>query len=1146
MKMNSPSFVHLDVNTQYSLGRSIIRQDQLIDACIDMNMPAFGVTDHNNLFSAYKLYKSSQKKGIKYIIGSTVTILDQKERTKSKLLLLCENEIGYKHLCALITQSYTQGLDREEPLIDKQWLKDCTDGLIAISSYESGYFQQYKSIDESLNLENITSLQALFPDRLFISISRMGIPNEEKLNQTMIELSTKFNIPIVAVNNPIFIEKDDFLSLDARVCIDQGTILDDQRRAKDYTPQQYFKSSDEMADLFSDIPEAISNTIAIAEMCNFGFENTEHVLPDFETPKDSSIDEYLEKQANDGLKKILSNGVENPNPYQKRLDDEIEIIKRTGFAGYFLIVADFVQWSREKNIPVGPGRGSGPGSLVAYTLGITDIDPIEHDLIFERFLNPERISMPDFDIDFCVNGRDRVIDYVNEKYGDEKVSQIITYGTLSARAVVRDVGRILGYPYGMVDRVAKMIPFEIGITLNDALKKSNELAEIYEQDNDIQSIIDLSLKLEGLVRNAGTHAGGVVIAPSNLSDFMPLFKVDDEEGTVTQFDKDDAESIGLIKFDFLGLKTLTVIQNTVDLINFSSESLMDIKKISLEDQTTFSLLSSARTIGIFQLESPGMRDLIERMQPSRFEDIIALVALFRPGPLQSGMVDDFIERKKGGDTKIIDYLHPSLEPILRPTYGVIVYQEQVMQIAQKLSNYTQGSADILRKAMGKKIPEEMAKQKDVFIQGAIENNIAEGSARRIFELIEKFAGYGFNKSHSVSYALIAYQTAYLKAHYPTEFFAASLTYDMENTDKLIRIKEDCEAFEIEVKPPCVNHSAYEFSVWKKDEIRYALGAIKGIGRSISEAIYKERKQNGEFKSIFDFCSRLSSEKPSKRTLEALVKSGAMDTFGENRSTLLKSIQIALSYSNKLNLEQTAGQTNLFYSESDEEQNLPDLIRAKELKIDEKLGFEYSTLGFYFSGHPFDAYRNDCKHFTRYNISALKRMLDSKKREGYGNNNSLIDLAGLVSEVKRRGNNLAFKIDDGTAMIEGIVFGEKMESLKGNIVNNQLLFLRGKLRFDSYADMWQLVIEEVSLLEELISNKAKKLVIRCDPNFNPKKLQKTLKSHTPGSCSVQLNYLSDVNQTKMRLGDEWKVNPTKQLRETLADELGIDNFQFISS
>jgi len=1146
MKMSSPSFVHLDVNTQYSLGRSIIRQDQLIDACIDMNMPAFGVTDHNNLFSAYKLYKSSQKKGIKYIIGSTVTILDQKERTKSKLLLLCENEIGYKHLCALITQSYTQGLDREEPLIDKQWLKDCTDGLIAISSYESGYFQQYKSIDESLNLEKITSLQALFPDRLFISISRMGIPNEEKLNQTMIELSTKFNIPIVAVNNPIFIEKDDFLSLDARVCIDQGTILDDQRRAKDYTPQQYFKSPDEMANLFSDIPEALSNTIAIAEMCNFGFENTEHVLPDFETPKDSSIDEYLEKQANDGLKKILSNGVENPNPYQKRLDDEIEIIKRTGFAGYFLIVADFVQWSREKNIPVGPGRGSGPGSLVAYTLGITDIDPIEHDLIFERFLNPERISMPDFDIDFCVNGRDRVIDYVNEKYGDEKVSQIITYGTLSARAVVRDVGRILGYPYGMVDRVAKMIPFEIGITLNDALKKSNELAERYEEDNDIQSIIDLSLKLEGLVRNAGTHAGGVVIAPSNLSDFMPLFKVDDEEGTVTQFDKDDAESIGLIKFDFLGLKTLTVIQNTVDLINLSSESLMDIKKISLEDQTTFSLLSSARTIGIFQLESPGMRDLIERMQPSRFEDIIALVALFRPGPLQSGMVDDFIERKKGGDTKIIDYLHPSLEPILRPTYGVIVYQEQVMQIAQKLSNYTQGSADILRKAMGKKIPEEMAKQKDVFIQGAIENNIAEGSARRIFELIEKFAGYGFNKSHSVSYALIAYQTAYLKAHYPTEFFAASLTYDMENTDKLIRIKEDCEAFEIEVKPPCVNHSAYEFSVWKKDEIRYALGAIKGIGRSISEAIYKERKQNGEFKSIFDFCSRLSSEKPSKRTLEALVKSGAMDTFGENRSTLLKSIQIALSYSNKLNLEQTAGQTNLFYSESDEEQNLPDLIRAKELKIDEKLGFEYSTLGFYFSGHPFDAYRNDCKHFTRYNISALKRMLDSKKREGYGNNNSLIDLAGLVSEVKRRGNNLAFKIDDGTAMIEGIVFGEKMESLKGSIVNNQLLFLRGKLRFDSYADMWQLVIEEVSLLEELISNKAKKLVIRCDPNFNPKKLQKILKSHTPGSCSVQLNYLSDVNQTKMRLGDEWKVNPTKQLRETLADELGIDNFQFISS
>ena len=1144
--MSNPSFVHLDVNTEYTLGRSTIRQDQLMNACIEMDMRAFAVTEHNNLFSAYKLYKSSQKNGIKYIVGSTVTIVDKKERTKSKLSLLCENEIGYKNLCALITQSYTKGLKNNEPVIDLKWLDGQTEGLIAISSYNSGYFQQSKSSDLTISSEKVIILKNLFPERLFVSISRMGIPNEEKINQSMIDLSSKCNIPIVAVNNPIFIEKDDFISLDARVCIDKGMILDDERRTKDYTSEQYLKSPAEMADLFADIPEALSNTVVIAEMCNFGFGNTDHVLPDFKTPEEYSIDEYLEQESKKGLQKILSDNVENHSTYKKRLNDEIKIIKKTGFAGYFLIVADFVKWSRDQNIPVGPGRGSGPGSLVAYSLGITDIDPIEHDLIFERFLNPERISMPDFDIDFCVNGRDRVIDYVNQKYGDEKVSQIITYGTLSARAVVRDVGRILGYPYGMVDRVAKMIPFEIGITLNDALKKSNELAEKYEEDDDVQAILDLSLKLEGLVRNAGTHAGGVVIAPSNLSDFMPLFKVDDDEGTVTQFDKDDAESIGLIKFDFLGLKTLTVIQNTVELINFSADSPMNIKDISLEDQVTYKLLSSARTIGIFQLESPGMRDLIERMQPSRFEDIIALVALFRPGPLQSGMVDDFIERKKGGETKIIDYLHPSLEPILKPTYGVIVYQEQVMQIAQTLSKYTQGSADILRKAMGKKIPEEMAKQKDVFIQGAIENNIPEASARRIFELIEKFAGYGFNKSHSVSYALIAYQTAYLKAHYPTEFFAASLTYDMENTDKLIRIKEDCESFEIEVKPPCINHSAYEFSVWKKDEIRYALGAIKGIGRSISEAIYKERKQNGEFKTIFDFCSRLSSEKPSKRTLEALVKCGAMDAFGENRSTLLNSIQIALSYSNKLNHEQSAGQTNLFYSESNEDQNLPELRRAKELQVDEKLGFEYSTLGFYFSGHPFDAYRNDCKHFTGYNISSLKRMLDSKKRESYGNNNAIIDLAGLVSDVKRRGNNLAFKIDDGTAMIEGIVFGERMESLKGFIRNSQLLFLRGKLRFDSYADMWQLVIEEASPLEELISNKAKKLVIRCDPNFNPKKLQKILKSHTPGKCSVQLNYLSDVNQTRMSLGDEWKVNPTKQLRETLAEELGIDNFQFISS
>ena len=978
-----------------------------------------------------------------------------------------------------------------------------------------------------------------------MSISRMGFPNEEKINEYIIGISSNFNIPLVAVNNPIFMDKSDFLSLEARICIDQGTILDDPRRVKNYTSEQYFKSSDEMEELFEDIPEALSNTLAIAEMCNFGFENNEHVLPDFKIPKNTSIEEFLEQQALTGLDNILTKDSDKFEDYRKRLSDEISIIKRTGFAGYFLIVADFVKWSREQNIPVGPGRGSGPGSLVAYCLEITDIDPIEYDLIFERFLNPERISMPDFDIDFCVNGRDRVIDYVSEKYGDDKVSQIITYGTLSARAVVRDVGRILGYPYGLVDNVAKMIPFEIGITLTDALKKSNELAENYDHDDDIKAIMDLSLKLEGLVRNAGTHAGGLVIAPSNLSDFMPLYKVDEDEGTVTQFDKDDAESIGLIKFDFLGLKTLTVIQNTIDLINFRIENPMDIKNIPLDDQVTFKLLSAAKTIGIFQLGKPGMRDLVERMQPSKFEDIVALVALFRPGPLQSGMVDDFIERKKGGNAKIIDYLHPSLEPTLRPTYGVIVYQEQVMQIAQKLSKYTQGSADILRKAMGKKIPEEMAKQKDIFIQGAIENNIQEPTARRIFELIEKFAGYGFNKSHSVSYALIAYQTAFLKAHFPSEFFAASLTYDMENTESLIRIKEDCESFDIEVKPPCINHSAYEFSVWKKDEIRYALGAIKGIGRSISEAIYKERKENGEYKSIFDFCYRLANEKPSKRTLEALIKSGSFDVFGENRSTLFGSIGIAISYSNKLNLEQTVGQNNLFYSDDDIEKDIPDLRRSKEWQIDEKLGHEFSTLGFYFSGHPFDTYKNDCKYFTSDNIASLKRMLDSKKRESYSKDQSLIDLAGLITDVRRRGNNLAFKIDDGTALIEGIVFGEKIESLKGMIVNNQLLFLRGKLRYDKYADIWQLVIEEVTPLEELIKTKANKLVIRCDSGFDPQKLKQILKLHTPGNCIVQLNYLTDVKQTKLRLSEEWKVNPTKKLRETLAQEIGFENFQFIS-
>ena len=1151
-------FVHLDVNTQYSLGKSVVRIDRLIELCEENKMPAVGVTDHNNLFSAFKAYKASQKQGIKLIIGSLISIKINNETDCSKLILLCENQTGYKNLCYLITKSYVDGFKSNEPFIDINWLEGKSDGLIAVSAYQDGVLNQIRTKDNQKLKNLINTMTNLFPNNFFIGIQRIGQPREEEFIDKMVSISTENNIPLVATNNPRFLSKDDYISLEARVCIDQGRVLDDQSRHRDYTNQQFFKTSEEMKTLFEDLPEALINSIKIAKKCNFSFDNTDHVLPEFSTPDKYSIDDFLTMEANEGLLNLAKNQTIDKQVYDKRLIEELEIIKGTGFSGYFLIVADFVKWSREQNIPVGPGRGSGPGSLVAYCLGITDIDPIEHDLIFERFLNPERISMPDFDIDFCVNGRDAVIDYVSNKYGNNMVSQIITYGTLSAKAVIRDVGRILGYPYGLVDQVAKLVPFDIGITITKALKKSDELSERYKNDEDVESIINLSLKLEGLVRNAGTHAGGVIIAPSELSNFMPLYKVDDEVGTVTQFDKDDAESIGLIKFDFLGLKTLTVIQKSIDIINAydrknnkNTSKTLNIKDISLDDKKTYKLLSSARTVGIFQLESTGMRDLIKRMQPKKFDDIIALVALFRPGTLSSkqgeeSVVDTFIKRRKQNNPDLIPYTHDLLMPILKDTYGCIVYQEQVMQIAQKLANFSQGRADILRKAMGKKDDDLMAEQKDGFVKGCISNKVEERAAKNIWSFIEKFAGYGFNKAHSVSYATIAYQTAWLKTHHTTEFFAASMTADIDNTDKLIRFKEDCESFKIEIKGPCVNHSSYEFFVEKENQIRYGLGAIKGLGQSISEAISEERRVNGKYHSIFDLCSRLSSEKISKRTIEALIKSGSLDDFSETRATLSHSIEMAISYSNRVSLEQQTGQTNLFYTESNQEESLPELKRCKEWKLNELLDEEFSSLGFYFSGHPFDPYRDDCKHLTKSNIATLKKMMETQKNaNGYTQQESLIQIAGLITTLKRRGNNYTFKIDDGTAVMEGIIFGERKDYFREMLNNNSLLFLKGKLRFDSFADLWQFVAEDAVTIDSIVKKKAKMLLIKCDSEFNPSKLKKILKSHTPGTCEIQLNYETDINHTKLKLGKEWTVSPTRELRDELTVELGSANFQFVS-
>jgi len=1144
-------FVHLDVNSEYSIGQSVIRIEDLLNTSIEYQMPFVGIADENNLFAAFKFYKRAVELGIKPIIGATVSIRPDASERVSKLILLCKNTAGYKNLSALITRSYLEGYRKGKPLLDIEWLdSQNSSGLVAISGGYNGFIQNLLLSKKSGTAgQQLEKLKDIFSEDFFLQIQKLGGNRDAELLEKTIEIASLAKLPLLAANNPRFLNQKDYLSLDARVCIDQGDIIDNTNRVREYTTEQYFKTEREMAELFADIPEAVKNTINLAKKCNFQFITDQVSLPVYSVPKGQKIVDYLNKEAKKGLEKISLTTNQEREVYIQRLKSELKIINSTGFAGYFLIVADFVQWARSENIPVGPGRGSGPGSLVAFCLGITDIDPMKYGLIFERFLNPERVSMPDFDIDFCVNGRDRVIDYVSNRYGSEMVSQIITYGTMSAKAVVRDVGRILGYPYGMVDQVAKLIPFDIGITIKSALKKEPELSERYEKEQDVQALINLALKLEGLIRNAGKHAGGVVIAPSNLSDFMPLYTVEGEAGTVTQFDKDDVESIGLIKFDFLGLKTLTVIQNAVELINkkliASGEKDIDIRTIPTNDSETYKLLSSANTVGIFQLESTGMRELIKRMQPSEFDDLIALVALFRPGPLQSGMADLFIERKAAGQSQLVNTFHPMLEQVLRTTYGVIVYQEQVMQIAQKLANYSQGSADMLRKAMGKKIPEEMSRQRDIFIQGAVENNVKESTARRIYDLIEKFAGYGFNKSHSVSYALIAYQTAWLKTHYLAEFMAASMTADIDNTDKLIRLKEDCIYFKLDIMAPCINHSSYDFVVENSNTLRYGLGAIKGIGKYAAEAITNERLNNGSYTDFFDFCSRLAEQKLSKRTIEALIKSGALDCLDETRSTLNNSIEIGLNYSNKKAMDRESGQNSLFFSDTDQLQTLPKLRRKKEWELNVLLRNEYQSLGFYFSGHPFDPYRKDCTYITKSSLDQLTASLEASNGSYRSNQQTTMGLAGLVTGLKRRGENLIFKLDDGTASIDVIVFGERKDNFRDLLIENAVLHLKGNLRFDAYADKWQFVAEGISGLDQLIEKKANTLLIECDTKFDPDKLKSILQAYIPGSCKVNIHYKTDIDVYRLQLSEEWTVNATKELRDQLTVEFGSGSFQFLT-
>ena len=1142
------AFVHLHLHTEYSLVDGLVRIKPLVERVAEAGMPAVAVTDHCNLFGMVKFYRAAMAAGVKPVIGVDVWVHNEAEPNQpARLVLLCRNNDGYRNLTRLVSRSYMEGQQRGIPVVQKGWLEGSSDGLIALSGGRDGDVgRALLAGNRELAARQLTFWQRLFPGSYYLELQRTGREGEEDYLHSAVALAIDHELPVVATNDVVFIDRDDFEAHEARVCIHDGRTLNDPRRHRNYSEQQYLRTPEEMVELFADIPEALENSVEIAKRCSVDISLGKNFLPESPIPAGKTMVEYFTEQSRAGLEQRLAVlfDVDSPEfakqrkPYDERLATELDVIIQMGFPGYFLIVADFIKWSKQNGIPVGPGRGSGAGSLVAYALTITDLDPLKYDLLFERFLNPERVSMPDFDVDFCMEGRDRVIEYVAETYGRDKVSQIITYGTMAAKAVVRDVGRVLGHPYGFVDRIAKLIPFEIGITLDKALAQEDALRELYEQDEEVAAVIDLGRKLEGITRNAGKHAGGVVIAPSQLTDFTPLYCEQGAHSLVTQFDKDDVEAVGLVKFDFLGLRTLTIIDWALRTINrqrqAAGEPPVDIGAIPLDDEATFTLLKNCATTAVFQLESRGMKDLIKRLQPDSFEEIIALVALFRPGPLQSGMVDDFINRKHGRAR--VEYPHPELEPILEPTYGIILYQEQVMQIAQVLAGYSLGAADLLRRAMGKKKPEEMARQREVFTSGALERGVEEKTATYIFDLMEKFAGYGFNKSHSAAYALVSYQTAWLKAHYPAAFMAAVISSDMDNTDKVVTFIDECHDLGLEILPPDVNRCQYSFAVSDNHSILYGLGAIKGVGEAVIDTILEARRRGGAFRDLFDFCRRMDSKKVNRRVLEALICAGAMDQLGPNRATLMDALPDAIRMADQCLRDAEAGQPDLFGIGGDSAAPGTGQYKPqREWEEAQRLRGEKETLGLYLTGHPVERYLPELKRF----ISS--RIVDIKPTR-----NQIITVAGLIVAMNtrnsKRGGKLAFiTLDDRSGRIELVVFPEDYERHRDLLVKDRLLVVEGDVSVDDYSGGYRISAREIYDIEQARCRYAKRLVVSVDRdkagNGFVRSLAQTLGSCRDGGLPVGIDYRCPEASVSLALGESWKVRPDDGLLQKLTELAG---------
>ncbi len=1150
-------FVHLHLHSEYSLVDGLVRIKPLIKAVADAEMPAVAVTDQHNLFAAVKVYKAAQQSGIKPILAADLRLRDPSDSKKSsRFVLLCQNTEGYLNLSRLLSRAYIEGQHLGVPMLDLEWLDGYTEGLICLAGGREGILGKALLNNLTDDVEKITAhWKNLFPDRLYLELIRTSRPDEERYIAAALDLAVSHDLPVVATNDVRFLEPDHFEAHEAKVCINEGRLLDDPRRPRNYSEEQYLKTSEQMSALFSDIPEAIENTVEIAKRCNAQLTLGEHYLPDFPVPEGMTIGEFFTKESYEGLEERLpilfpdpDVLAENRKEYEDRLQVELDVINEMGFPGYFLIVADFIKWSKNNEVPVGPGRGSGAGSLVAYALKITDIDPLQYDLLFERFLNPERVSLPDFDIDFCMEGRDRVIEYVSQHYGKDHVSQIITYGTMAAKAVLRDVGRVLGFPYGLVDGLAKLVPFEIKMTLTKALEQEPLLQERYDKEDDVKTLIDLALQLEGLTRNVGKHAGGVVIAPKALTEYTPVYCEQNGASFVSQYDKDDVEDVGLVKFDFLGLKTLTVIdwavKNVKEMLSPEEAAKIDITQIPLDDIESYNLLKRAETTAVFQLESRGMKELIKRLQPDTFEDIVALVALFRPGPLQSGMVDDFVNRKHGRAK--VDYPHPDLEPVLKPTYGVIVYQEQVMQIAQVLAGYSLGGADMLRRAMGKKKPEEMAKQRELFLEGAKNRDISEDTAGPIFDLMEKFAEYGFNKSHSAAYALVAYQTAWLKAHYPAAFMAAVLSADMDNTDKVVGLIDDCRDLGLAVLPPDVNSSKIQFTVADPKSIRYGLGAIKGVGEAALVGIVSERAQGKPFSSLYDFCQRVDMKKVNKRVMDSLVKSGAFDSLGGHRASLEASIPKALLIADQHRKNSDSGQNDMFgLMTVDEEVHDEEPLVEMPIWSDEHLlTAEKQTLGLYLSGHPIDRYVDELARFVPKKISEL----DAPEAKGYQRNEIPVITAGLIVAIRtmksKNGGRMAFiTLDDQTARLEVRIFAEAFENYQSLLQPDKLVVIQGKIGQDNFSGGLAATADTVYDMTRAREMCGKSLMISIDNDLGDEgwisSLQQTISPWREGMIPVEVAYKNNTAKTMIRLGDEWNVKPSDALLEDLKALAAVD-------